>query len=57
MSSLPSTIPGIKLRENGGNNMKLPYMQDLGNTQTAPIAFEGLNQKELINDNEISRWQ
>lgn len=34
--------------------MKLPYMQDLGNTQTAALIFEGLNRKALIGDNEIS---
>lgn len=34
--------------------MKLPYMQDLGNTQVAPLVFSGLNRKDIIEDNEIS---
>lgn len=34
--------------------MKLPYLQDLGNTQIAPLVFSGLNRKEIIEDIELS---
>ena len=34
--------------------MKLPYMQDLGNTQVAPLVFSGINMKDIIDDTELS---
>lgn len=54
MISINFIILGIKLKENGGDNMKLPFLQDLGNKQAAALMFKGLNRKELIDDNELS---
>lgn len=34
--------------------MKLPYLQDLGNTQSSPLVFSGINKKDLIEDTEFS---
>lgn len=34
--------------------MKLPYMQELGNTKVAPLVFSGLNKNDIIEDTELS---
>lgn len=34
--------------------MRLPYVQDLGNTQVSPLVFSGINKKEIIEDIELS---
>lgn len=34
--------------------MKLPYLQDLGNTQSKALVFSGINKKDLIEDTEIA---
>lgn len=34
--------------------MRLPYVQDIGNTKVAPLVFSGINRKELIEDMELS---
>ena len=34
--------------------MKLPYLQELDHVLTRPLVFAGLNQQELIDDNELS---
>lgn len=54
MISILSTIQGIKQIKDGGNIMKLPYLQDLGNIQSRALVFSGINRKDLIEDTEFA---
>ena len=54
MISLLSTTQDIKQTEIGGNTMRFPMLEDVAQTQTRPLLFQGLNKKEMIEDNEIA---
>lgn len=54
MISLLSIIHDIKQTEIGGNTMRFPMLEDVAQVQTRPLLFQGLNRREMIEDNELA---
>ncbi len=54
MISIVCIIQDLKQIEIGGNTMRFPMLDDVSQVEVRPLLFQGLNKREMIEDNELA---